>query len=375
MDRLGERLDVLRSLLADPVDHLLGEQRVAGRALGDLRRRARPAVRPSPLPPAAARRRARGSRPGSSGSSAIVVALRRPPPQPGRRSSSSSRARQTISAGPAHPARQVLDQVEHALVGPVDVLDRDHHAAGAGSPPRPASAPRRTGGRASAAGPRLVDAGRPSRARPAARCPSGRAIVAASRSGGSSVSASETQRLDPAQELAPRPARSRRCRRSRTGRGRSRRAPSRRARRRRRGSCPTRKAGFSGRSPICARQLAQQARLADPGLADHGDQVRAALADHPLEQRQQQRRLVLAADQRRRGAGARGSPGPGPAARTASQAGTGSDLPFSVERLELVVLDRAAGQAVGDLADGDAARARPRAWSRAATLTASPITV
>ena len=29
--------------------------------------------------------------------------------------------------GAAHPARQVLDQVEHALVGPVDVLERDHH--------------------------------------------------------------------------------------------------------------------------------------------------------------------------------------------------------------------------------------------------------
>ena len=35
-----------------------------------------------------------------SGSSEIVVAFRRPPPQPGRRSSSSSRARQTIRTGP-----------------------------------------------------------------------------------------------------------------------------------------------------------------------------------------------------------------------------------------------------------------------------------
>ena len=61
-----------------------------------------------------------------SGSREIVVALRRPPPQPGRRSSSSSRARQTSSSGAAHPAGQVLDQVEHSLVGPVDVLDREH---------------------------------------------------------------------------------------------------------------------------------------------------------------------------------------------------------------------------------------------------------
>src|SRR5215207_10609737 len=27
---------------------------------------------------------------------------------------------------PADPARHVIDQVEHSLVGPVDVLDRDH---------------------------------------------------------------------------------------------------------------------------------------------------------------------------------------------------------------------------------------------------------
>ena len=40
------------------------------------------------------------ARSGPSGSSEIVVALRRPPPQPGRRSSSSSRARQTSSTGP-----------------------------------------------------------------------------------------------------------------------------------------------------------------------------------------------------------------------------------------------------------------------------------
>ena len=152
VDGLGQRLGVGRALLDEAVDHLLGEQRVAAGALGDLAR-----SRPSPLPT-----RRRGSRPPTSsrsssspsGSSEIVVALRRPPPQPGRRSSSSSRARQTISSGPAHPARQVLDQVEHSLVGPVDVLDREDQRAGWRDRLDARSGPRRRGARASAAGPR-----------------------------------------------------------------------------------------------------------------------------------------------------------------------------------------------------------------------------
>ena len=117
---------------------------------------------------------------------------------------------------PAHPAGEVLDQVEHSLVRPVDVLDASTTGRGGSRPPPPSARPR-TGGRASAAGP-------PTRAfrstgghRPAARCRAGRAIVAAIRSGGSSVSASDTHRLDPAVGASSRPARSRRCRRSRTG--------------------------------------------------------------------------------------------------------------------------------------------------------------
>ena len=69
-----------------------------------------------------------------SGSSEIVVALRRPPPQPGRRSSSSSRGQADEQERRAHPARQVLDQVEHPLVGPVDVLDREHERPPPGDP-------------------------------------------------------------------------------------------------------------------------------------------------------------------------------------------------------------------------------------------------
>ena len=118
--------------------------------------------------------------------------------------------------GAAHPARQVLDQVEHALVGPVDVLDRDHHRVLPAHAPRPASAPRRTVGRASAA--RRPRRGRrwPSRARPAARCRAGgrssRRFVPAARR-----SPRRRRPTRPRAGASPRPARNRRCRRARTG--------------------------------------------------------------------------------------------------------------------------------------------------------------
>ncbi len=46
-------------------------------------------------------------------------------------------------------------------------------------------------------------------------------------------------------------------------------------------------------------QLAQQPRLADPGLAEHGDQMRPSLALELLGQREQHPQLVAAADQGR----------------------------------------------------------------------------
>ena len=113
---------------------------------------------------------------------------------------------------------------------------------------------------------------------------------------------------------------------------------------------------FSGRSAIAVAELAQQARLADAGLADDRDQVRAALADDAVEQRLQHLRLVVAADQRRLRAGRAGGAGDGDADRLPG--GHRLRLALQLERLELLVLDRVAGEPVGDLADGDAARAR-----------------
>ena len=134
----------------------------------------------------------------------------------------------------APPARQVLDQVEHPLVGPVDVLDREDHrlATARGVDQRAhggeqalahllrvlglgAVEPRAGGG---------LDPERPAERR---REPLRRLLGLSCR------------RRGPRSRRGAfaRPRRRRRCRRSRTSRGRSRPAPSRRARRRRRGSC------------------------------------------------------------------------------------------------------------------------------------------
>ena len=167
---------------------------------------------------------------------------------------------------------------------------------------------------------------------------------------------SRHQRLDRRSAASPRRPRARRCRGSRTPRAAPRRAPSRRSRPVGRAlAAADRRRLVAASSAV--RQLAQQPRLADAGLADHRDQVRAALALDPLDQRDSSSPAsssrpisgVSAAHARRALRARRASP-------VASQAGTGSSLPFSVERLEPLVGDRLAGGAVGALADGDAAR-------------------
>ena len=53
--------------------------------------------------------------------------LRRPAPQSGRRSRSSGRASVTMRIGTlAGPLEQVVDEVEQARVGPVEVLEDQH---------------------------------------------------------------------------------------------------------------------------------------------------------------------------------------------------------------------------------------------------------
>ena len=83
--------------------------------------------------------------------------------------------------------------------------------------------------------------------------------------------------------------------------------------------------------------------------------MRALLVDDPIEEREQQLRLVLAADQRGRVRGAR-APRPRTTARTASQAGTGSDLPFSSSGSSSTYSIAAPGEPVRELADDHRSR-------------------
>ena len=171
---------------------------------------------------------------GASGSSVIRVALMRPPPQPGRRSSSSSRARHEQQHRAPRPAGQVLDQVEHALVGPMDVLDREDH--------RLASARRLDQGpdrREQAVAHllrvlMLAGLGGLLRRRLDPQRPAERGRDPLRRLLGVRLG---DEAGDPAVELAPGDVQRRRCRRSRRSRGPPPPAPSRRARRRMRGSC------------------------------------------------------------------------------------------------------------------------------------------
>ena len=104
-------------------------------------------------------------------------------------------------------------------------------------------------------------------------------------------------------------------------------------------------------------ELLQQARLPDPRLADERDEVGSALARHAAVERLHQRQLVVAADQRRRGActdAARGLCGHEP---YGLPRGHGLGLALQMQGLEGAVLDLVGGRAVGALADGHAAGA------------------
>jgi len=48
-----------------------------------------------------------------------------------------------------------------------------------------------------------------------------------------------------------------------------------------------------------ARKFMYETRFADTRLADHGDEVRTALVNHPGERRSERREVPIAADERR----------------------------------------------------------------------------
>ena len=305
---------------------------------------------------------------GVSGSRKIEVASRRPPPQPWRRSSSSSRARQSISSGPrTHLARC---SIRSSMPWSAQWMSSNASTSG----------PRRA--RPSTA---LRDGGEEALAQ---RCGSS-AAPAASSSGASMPSEPGDQRgvalrlaarverpraelADARRELLPcrfgRVAR----RGSRTPRARLRPAPSTRRPSRRGGSGPRANAGAGSRGGDVLGELVQQPRLADACLAEHRDEVGAALARRPG------RRAIQAGRARRRGRRAALRVRGGALAGRATQAG---GLPGGHRLgLALQVERRTRGsrsparRAHGALAYGDVP-GRPAACRRDATFTVSPITV
>ena len=320
-------LDVLRPLLADAVDHLLGEQGVAaGRSATCGTRSALPfrsvAVREQRA------RRARASRPASAARarSRCRCAGRRPSPggaraarrAPGRRSgagrASSGPGTRSGRAFPRPPSGCPRSRSPRAaaLAASTSVRTAEKSLSriccGSSASCTPV-APRSAGVRSRAPG---------DRGRDALGGLLGRRLVAAQRldcrwSSFSQASSRVVGVDDPelaADHLAERPVGHPRA----VGR-----AAPRPGRRRR---CPGPRAASV--------ELPQQSRLSDPGLPDHGDQVWAPFADDAVDERKQQRGLVLAADQRRSGPRRAASRGARTSSRTASQAGTGSDFPFSV---------------------------------------------
>ena len=112
-------------------DRLDGVERACPRrARRSGRRRASPAAR------ARSPSSELGASPSSgSGSRCSAVKFRWPAPQSGRRSSSSGRARVTTRIGrPRDQSSSRLDEVEQPGVGPLKVLEDEHHRARVGDP-------------------------------------------------------------------------------------------------------------------------------------------------------------------------------------------------------------------------------------------------
>ena len=226
----------------------------------------------------------------------------------------------------AHPLREVLDRVEHAVVGPVDVLEGEHERLPRRPSPRCRRAGRRRTTRAGAPGPRRAAPARPG---PRGRS-GGRSARSCARPRRPSTRPWRRTGRASTRAACPRPPRPSRCRRCRTPRAAPRPAPRTRSRCRRAGSGRCGTWASTGAAAELTLQLAQHARLADAGLADERDQVRRVLQLDALEDRLERRELLRRGRPAApRGRGRRGRRRAGRVTATASQAGTGSDLPFS----------------------------------------------
>ena len=307
--------------------------------------------------PASRRRRARAAIASTSAAASgprtrLVCAGSRAPH--GRSSSSSGRVSAMHgAAGLAQLGAEVLDQVELARRGPVDVLvDDEHRPLGAEALEHP---PQRQ--EEEALGDDRSVRGEPEEeGEVARRCPPPRRAAAALR---------RPRRASPGRRAR---GRSRRCR-----------MPAGRAGRRRGTRCAPRTArsGRAGRAPPAAcdlgPDLADERDLPMPGGPDHGDE--RAVGARAIACRQIERievELARAADEAARAVPA-APPARGAAGR-ASQASTGAAFPFALDRRAGPrTRRRGASHGCVSAARRRAGPAGAAACSRAAVLTTSPI--
>ena len=261
----------------------------------------------------------------------------------------------------ADPLRQVLDQVEHAVVGPVDVLEREDerllaraglHRRAHGREERLAQLLRvlalhRSGVVGDLDAEEARDERRPALDRLAL---------------GLVVAQQEAARV--VLDLLPRLLGAVLVEDPRVGANHLAERPVHDARAVREAASLAEGRGLLRKVLDALAELVQQARLAHARLADQRDEVRALLAGDPAVQRLHQRQLVVAADQR--GGGARADA----AGRLGRHQADGLPrrdrlgLALQVQRVERAVLDLARSGPVGAPAHGDGARATRRLQPR-----------
>ncbi len=257
----------------------------------------------------------------------------------------------------AHPLGEVLDRLEHAVVGPVDVLEGEHERLAA-RPSLDAEAQGREEALAQAS--RVLPHGHQLRGnlepdQPAQQGGGAHALLAEAAVVVSAVVAHDVAGVS--QQLAPRLLRGVGVDDLAAGTNHLAESPEddSAAVGQAAPGVERRSVGASGETAL---QLAQDAGLAQSGLADQGDEVRHALGLHAIEARLQLRQLLLAAHQL--GLPRRGDPAHGDIGghATGLPGGHGLGLALEGEWEQALVVHRTAGGPHRALADRHAVGTR-----------------
>ena len=338
------------------------------------RRPLRPARRSPSLPASSDAISSRGLARASSGSRKIEVASRRPPPQLGA-ALEQLVARQADDAAAGARTHCARCSIRSSMPSSAQWMSSNASTSGAARAER-LDAPARTAAK-NASRTRCGSSAVGREPRRGASMPEQAADQRGARARRRRpLRLARSRLVDRRRELLPRLPRRVRRRRSRTRRAAPRRAPSRRCPSRRAGSGPSRTVGRRLRSRERALELAQQPRLADAGLADDRDQVRA----RPRARRARTSDSAARAPRRGRRAALAAA---GDARDRAARSSEPDRLPGR-DRLGLALQRRAARASLYSIASRVARQVRSptvtlpgraAACSRAATFTVSPITV